>query len=90
MEKDLEILRKILTGQNIVDNMVDVLVNHIVDEMNKSGKTSLNPQFLYVHLAFELGRKMARDISEEFEDYKKTGEYKSKLQRLLDKSPWMK
>lgn len=90
MEQDLEILKKILKGQHIADNMIDVLVNHIIEELKKSGKDYITPQFLYVHLVFELGRGMARNISEEFEDYKKTGEYKSKIQRFLDRSPWMK
>lgn len=90
MEQDLEILKKILRGQGIVENMIDVLIGHIIKELDKSGKTKITPQFLYVHLAFEIGRNMAREVSEEFEDYKKTGEYKSKLQRFLDRSPWMK
>jgi hypothetical protein len=90
MEQDLEILKKILNGHHFADNYINILINHIITEMEKSGKSHLTPQFLYVALAFEIGRNNARDVSEEFDDYKKTGEYKSKLQRYLDRSPWMK
>lgn len=90
MEKDLEILKKILIGQHIADNMVEVLMNFIVKKLEESGKSHITPQFLYVNLAFELGRKNATEIADEFENYLKTGEYKSKFQRFLDSSPWMK
>ena len=39
---------------------------------------------------FELGRNNAKSIAEYFEDYKKTGVYKTKVQRFLDNSPWTK
>jgi len=90
MEQDLEILKKVLKGNNFTDNYVDVLMNHIMNEMEKLGKTHITPNFLYTVLAFEIGRNNARDVSEDFEDSVKTGEYKSKLQRYLDRSPWMK
>jgi len=45
---------------------------------------------LYTVLAFEIGRNNAKNVAENFEDYKKTGEYKTKMQRFLDKSPWTK
>lgn len=90
MEQDLEIVKKIFKGHHFADNYVDILINHIISELEKSGKGKITPNFLYTILAFEIGRNTARDVSEDFEDYKKTGEYKSKLQRHLDRSPWMK
>lgn len=90
MEQDLLILRKIFEGHHFAKNYIDVLMNHVVSELEKTEKSQITPHFLYAILAFELGRNSARDISEDFEDYKKTGEYKSKLQRYLDRSPWMK
>jgi hypothetical protein len=90
MEQDLSILKKIFKGHHFADNYVDVLIRHVISELEKSEKTQITPHFLYAVLAFEVGRNTARDISEDFEDYKKTGEYKSKLQRFLDRSPWMK
>jgi hypothetical protein len=90
MEQDLEIVKKIFKGHHFADNYVNILINHVISEMEKSGKSKITPHFLYTILAFEIGRNTARDVSEDFEDYKKTGEYKSKLQRHLDRSPWMK
>lgn len=90
MEQDLEILKRVLKGNNFTDNYVDVLISHVISELEKSEKTKITPHFLYTILAFEIGRNTARDVSEDFEDYKKTGEYKSKLQRHLDRSPWMR
>jgi hypothetical protein len=90
MEQDLEALKKIFKGHHFADNYVDILTNHVISELEKSGKSQITPNFLYTILAFEIGRNTARDVSEDFEDYKKTGEYKSKLQRHLDRSPWMK
>lgn len=89
MEQDLQILKEIL-NHHFADNFVEIMMNHIKTEMEKSKKTILTPHFIYVTLAFEVGRNTAKEISEDFEDYKKTGEYKSKLQRFLDRSPWMK
>jgi hypothetical protein len=89
-EKDLEILRKILKGHHFVDNYIDILINHVVSHLETTSLGQITPHFLYSALAFELGRNTAKSISEDFEDYKKTGEYKSKLQRFLDRSPFMK
>lgn len=90
MEQDLTILKKIFKGHHFVENYVDILINHVNSELEKYEKTQITPQFLYTILAYEVGKNTAREISEDFEEYKKTGEYKSKLQRFLDRSPWMK
>jgi len=47
----------------------------------------MTPQFIYATLAFEEGRHKAREISEYFEDMKKTGSYKTNLQKAIDNSP---
>ena len=90
MENDLEILKKILSELGFVEKYIDVLIKHIVNQFENTSLKEITPQFLYTVLAFELGRKNARDVSEYFEDYKKTGVYKTKIQRFLDRSPWMK
>jgi hypothetical protein len=90
MEQDLEILKKILSELGFVDTYVEILIRKIVNDFNDSTLTEITPQFLYTVLAFELGRKNARDVSEYFEDFKKSGIYKTKIQRFLDRSPWMK
>jgi hypothetical protein len=91
MEQDLETIEKIFRGSlNYTNDYIKILINLIKSKLDESGKTNITPHFLYATLAFEIGRKTAKDVSEDFDDYKKTGEYKSKLQRHLDRSPWMK
>lgn len=90
MEQDFAILKKIFKGHHFAENYVDILMRHVSSELEKYEKTQITPQFIYTILAYEVGKNTAREISEDFEEYKKTGEYKSKLQRLLDRSPWMK
>jgi hypothetical protein len=90
MEKDLEILREILKEKHFVNNYIDMLIRHIVKNFETTSLSDITPNFLYSILAFEIGRKNAKDVAEYFEDYKKSGVYKPKIQRFLDNSPWMK
>lgn len=91
MEQDLKALEKIFKGPlNYTNDYIKILINLIKSKLDDSGKTHITPHFLYATLAFEIGRNNAKDVSEEFEDYKKTGNYKSKLERHLDRSQWMK
>lgn len=90
MEKDFDILRKILKEMSFADGFVDILMNFIKKQMISYNFEKLTPRFLYTILMYEIGRNNARDVSDYFEDYLKTGSFKTKLKDLLDKSPWMK
>ena len=89
-EKDLEILEKILREMKYSTSYISVLLNHLVKQLQNSKHKRFTPSFLYTHLIFDIGRMNAREIADYFEDYLKTGSYKTKIQQLLDRSPWMK
>lgn len=86
MEKDLKIIEKILSELNYAPKYVEILLNHIKNEFEKSTLTSITPQFLYSVLIFEEGRHKARRISEYFEDMKKHGSYETDVEKALKKS----
>lgn len=88
MKKDLEILRKVLKMHIESEDYINILMNKI--EKNLSGRESITPNFIYTILSYDLGKGTAKDISNDFENSVKTGEYKNSLQRFLDRSPWMK
>lgn len=90
MEKDLEILRSILMELKYTPHYIDILINHVKKEFEKSTLGRITSNFLYAVLLFEEGRSIARDIADYFEDYKKKGSFKTKIQNHLDTSRWMK
>jgi hypothetical protein len=90
MEEDLEIIRKILKDLGFADRFILILIDHLVKELENSKFERFTPNFLYVHSAFEIGRKNAKELAEYFDDYLKSGNYKTKFQQFLDKSPYMK
>jgi hypothetical protein len=90
MNEDFEKIKKILKGHSFSDSYVDILLSHINNELEKLNRTQITPNFLYSTLSYQVGKNTAKGIAEDFEDYKKTGVYKSKIQRFLDRSPWMK
>ena len=90
MEKDLEIIRNILKDLKFADRFIMIIIDHLVKELDKSKHKRFTPNFLYTHSIFDIGRNNARELAEYFDDYLKTGKYKTNLQQFLDKSPWMK
>lgn len=90
MEKDFEVLEKILKDLNFAKGFVDMVLEYVKKQMVSYNFEKLTPNFLYTVLLYEIGRNNARDVSEYFEDYLKKGTYKTKLKDLLDKSPWMR
>ena len=90
MEQDLEIIRNILKDLKFADRFIIILIDHLVKELENSKFERFTPNFLYVHSVFEVGRNNAKELAEYFDDYLETGNYKTKLQQHLDKSPWMK
>lgn len=90
MEQDLEIIRRILEELGFADRFILIVIDHLVKQLENSKLDRFTPNFLYTHSIFEIGRNNAKDLAEYFDDYLKTGNYKTKLQQFLDKSPWMK
>jgi len=87
LEKDLEILEKILKDMNYSPTYISIILNHLVKKFEESSLDFITPQFVYVTLAFEEGRHKAKEISEYFEDMKEKGSYKTHLQKTIDNSP---
>jgi hypothetical protein len=89
MEQDLEIIRRILEDLGFADRFILILIDHLVKELENSKFERFTPNFLYVHSAFEIGRNNAKELAEYYDDYLKIGNYRTKLQQHLDKSPWI-
>jgi hypothetical protein len=87
LEKDLEILEKILRRMNYTPTYISIVLNHLVEKLRQSSLEEMTPQFIYVTLAFEEGRNKAKEISEYFQEMKETGSYKTNLQKAIDNSP---
>jgi hypothetical protein len=88
MKNELEILKKVLKLHVSSDDYINILMNKI--EQQLGDRESITPNFIYTVLSYDLGKGTARDVSDDFENSIKTGEYKTKLHRFLDRSPWMK
>jgi hypothetical protein len=86
LEKDLEILERILRDMNYAPNYISMILSHLVKKLEESSLEEITPQFIYVELAFEEGRQKSKEISEYFEDMKKNGFYKTLLQKTIDNS----
>jgi hypothetical protein len=87
LEKDLEILEKILKDMNYSTTYISIMLNHLVEKLEESSLEYMTPQFVYVTLAFEEGRHKAKEISEYFEEMKDTGSYRTNLQKTINNSP---
>jgi hypothetical protein len=87
LEKDLEILEKILKEMNYSPTYISIMLNHLVEKLQDSSLEEMTPQFVYVTLAFEEGRHKAKEISEYFEEMKDTGSYRTNLQKAINNSP---
>lgn len=75
MKKDIEILRQIFNDLHYTQDYSNMLINHLLKEMENSGLSEITPRFIYIHLIFEEGRETARKISEYFEEIKEKGTY---------------
>ena len=87
LEKDLEILEKILNGMNYSPTYISIILNYLVEKLEESSLENMTPQFIYATLLFEEGRHKSREISEYFQEMKETGSYKTILQKTMDSSP---
>ena len=84
LETDLEILEKILRDLNYAPKYIEMLLSHLVKELDNSTLNSFTPQFIYSALSFEEGRNKAREIADYFQEFKEKGSYRTKLQKYLD------
>ena len=87
LEKDLEILEKILNGMNYSPTYISIILNYLVEKLEESSLENMTPQFIYATLLFEEGRHKAREISEYFQEMKEKGSYKTILQKTMDSYP---
>ena len=75
MERDIEILKQIFDDLHYTKDYANVLINHLLKELNVSRLSEITPRFVYINLIFEEGRETARKISEYFEEMKEKGYY---------------
>jgi hypothetical protein len=87
LEKDLEILEKILKDMNYSTTYISIMLNHLVEKLEDSSLENMTPQFIYATLAFEEGRHKAREISDYFQEMRETGSYRTNLQKTINNSP---
>jgi hypothetical protein len=87
LEKDLEILEKILKEMNYSPTYISIILNYLVEKLEESSLENMTPQFIYATLLFEEGRHKAREISEYFQEMKEKGSYRTILQKTIDNSP---
>ena len=90
IEKDLKVVADILLKLGFSSNYIPVLLNHLTNKLKEYGKEEFTPTFLYTILLPEIGRRNSRELSDYFDQYKSTGSFKTHLEDLLSKSPWMK
>jgi len=75
MERDIEILRQIFEDLHYTKDYTNMLINHLLKELDISQLSEITPRFVYINLIFEEGRETARKISEYFEEMKEKGTY---------------
>ena len=68
MEKDFEVLKRILKEMNFAEGFIDMLLSFVKKQMLSYNFEKLTPNFLYTILMYEIGRNNAREVSEYFED----------------------
>jgi hypothetical protein len=75
MERDIEILKQIFDDLHYTKDYANMLINHLLKELDISRLSEITPRFVYINLIFEEGRETAQKISEYFEEMKEKGYY---------------
>lgn len=83
MEKDLELIRRILGRLNYAESYVNVLVRHIAKKFEETKLPEITPNFVYTVLLPEEGKSKAKEISEYFSELKTTGNFDTNIQKIL-------
>ena len=81
MEKDLQIIKNILSDLHYSDIYSNMLLQHIIEKFNESSLESITPNFLYYVLLYDEGKVTARKISDYFKETVETGSYTPKTFR---------
>jgi hypothetical protein len=87
LEKDLDILDKILRDLNITPTYREILLSGLVKKLEDYNMDRLSRNFIYVALAHDEGKSFASEVADYWEEMKQTGSYKTNLQKTLEKSP---
>ena len=87
LEKDLDILDKILKELNYTSSYRETILSKLVKNLQEYGLDHFTRNFLYVALAYDEGKEKASEIADYWEEVKDKGSYKTKLQKTLEKSP---
>lgn len=90
LNEDLEILKIILTKLHFSEKYISILSQYLVERLKEYKFDALTPQFLRVQLSSEIGRNNAQDVASYFEEMKAGGIMKTKLEKFLERSPYMK
>ena len=87
LETDLEILDNILKDLNYTPSYRETLLSKLVKNLQEYGLNNFTRNFIYVSLSYDEGKQKASEIADYWEESKRKGTYKTKLQRALEKSP---
>ena len=90
LNEDLEILKKILMKLNYSEKYISILSQYLVNRLKEYKFEAFTPQFLRIQLSSEIGKNNAADVALYFEEMKAGGILKTRLEKLLDSSPYMK
>lgn len=86
MKEDIEILRNIFHREGYTPEFTNIILNKI----QETDREFLTPHSVYTLLTYDLGKSASKEIADYFDEYKKTGDFRTNLQKMLDRSPWMK
>lgn len=81
MERDLQIIKKILQHLHHSEDSIDMLMTHIIKRFNESKLDEITPNFLYYALIFDEGKDKSLDISERYRRKKYFDDDETPIQR---------
>jgi len=68
MEKDLHIIKNILSDLHYSETYSNMLLQHIIEKFNNSDLISITPNFLYYALIYDEGKPTAEKIAKKYEE----------------------
>jgi dihydroorotase len=82
MNQDIEIVKNILKSIHISEQMIDILINHLIKRMKDYSISTITPNLLYSVYSYELGKNYSSEISKKFKDYKEFGSIHKDIEKL--------
>lgn len=82
MKQDIEVVKDILKSIHISEQMIDILIHHLLKRMKEYSITNITPNLLYSVYSYELGKNYSSDISKKFKEYKDYGTISSDIEKL--------